>query len=151
VLNVEAQQRNFQRWPVLGTYVWPNYYVGSSFQDEVNWLKNWVTNRLNWMDTNMPHIITSTQESVSDFTVSAFPNPFEQDVTIEYTLTKPGRFTVELFDVMGKSVITKGESRNDPGTYQLTIPAERFTAGVYYYRAKSGNTSPVTGKILKIY
>jgi hypothetical protein len=150
VLNVEAQQRNFQRWPVLGTYVWPNYYVGSSFQDEVNWLKNWVTNRLNWMDVNMPHVITGMQESISDFTVSAFPNPFEQDVTIEYTLTKPGRFTVELFDVMGKSIISKGESRNDPGTYQLTIPAERFTAGVYYYRAKSGNTSPVTGKILKM-
>lgn len=149
VLNAESQQRNFGRWPVLGTYVWPNYYVGSSFQDEVNWLKTWVTNRLNWMDNNMPKVITGTEESISDFTVSAFPNPFEQDITIEYTLTNPGRVTIELFDVMGKSVTTVGESRDHPGTYQLSIPTERFTAGVYYYRANSGNTAPVTGKVVK--
>ncbi len=150
VLNAESQQRNFQRWPVLGTYVWPNYYVGSSFQDEVAWLKTWITNRLNWMDANMPKVITAAEEGVSDFNVSAFPNPFEQDITIEYTLTNPGSFTVELFDVMGKSIITGGESRDQPGTYQLTIPAERFAAGIYYYRASSGNSTPVTGKIVKM-
>ncbi len=145
-----SQQRNFQRWPVLGTYVWPNYYVGSSFQDEVNWLKAWVTNRLNWMDANMPTVITGTEENVSDFTISAFPNPFEQDITIEYTLTNSGRFTVELFDVMGKSVTTTSETRDHPGTYQLTLHAEGFATGVYYYRANSGNTAPVTGKVVKL-
>ncbi|NOS92213.1 MAG: CotH kinase family protein [Cyclobacteriaceae bacterium] len=50
VLNVESQQRNFQRWPVLGQYEWPNYFIGATFQEEVNWLKNWVTERMNWLD-----------------------------------------------------------------------------------------------------
>lgn len=26
----DAQQRNFQQWPTLGAYVWPNFYVGNS-------------------------------------------------------------------------------------------------------------------------
>jgi hypothetical protein len=150
VLNVESQQRNFVRWPVLGTYVWPNYYVGSSFQDEVNWLKQWVTNRLNWMDNNMPKLITDVAESLSDFTVSAFPNPFEENIVVEYTLTNPARFTIEVFDLMGKSVTTHGESRDQPGTYQLSIPAQGFSAGVYYYRANSGTATPVAGKVVKM-
>ncbi|MBL7873571.1 MAG: CotH kinase family protein [Cyclobacteriaceae bacterium] len=150
VLNAEAQQRNFQRWPVLSTYVWPNYYVGSSFQDEVNWLKTWVTSRLNWMDDNMPQLITGTDKSLSDFTLSAFPNPFEKRFTFEYTLTNPGRFTVELFDVMGKPIMKADENRIHPGTYQVNIRTEEFSAGVYYFRASIGNSTSVTGKVVKI-
>jgi hypothetical protein len=150
LLNAEAQQRNFQRWPVLNTYVWPNYYVGNSFQDEVNWLKNWVTNRLNWMDTNMPQVITGAVESVSDFTVSTFPNPFEHDITIEYTITQPGKITIELFDVMGKPVATSRETRDNSGTYQLTIQANEFAKGVYYYKANSESSISIIGKIIKM-
>ena len=46
----EAQQRNFQRWPVLGRQVTCNYYVGHSFQDEVRWLKKWIERRIAWID-----------------------------------------------------------------------------------------------------
>ena len=59
VLNQESQQRNFQRWPVLGQYVWPNSFIGPTFQSEVDWLKDWVTRRLSWLDTNLPEIAIS--------------------------------------------------------------------------------------------
>ena len=48
-----ASQRNFQKWDILGTYVWPNYYVGNTYQDEINFLKNWIGDRLVWIDTNL--------------------------------------------------------------------------------------------------
>ena len=47
----EAQVRNFQRWPVLGVWIWPNWYVGESYQDEVNWMKAWIEGRLAWIDS----------------------------------------------------------------------------------------------------
>lgn len=53
VLN-DAQTRNFQKWSILGTYVWPNFYVGNTYQDEITFLKNWISDRLLWMDNNMP-------------------------------------------------------------------------------------------------
>ena len=53
VLN-DAQQRNFQKWNILGTYVWPNYYVGNSYGEEIQFLKTWISGRLSWMDLNMP-------------------------------------------------------------------------------------------------
>lgn len=49
----EAQQRNFERWPVLNQYVWPNYYIGQTWQDEINWMKNWIKERLQWMDSQL--------------------------------------------------------------------------------------------------
>ena len=42
----EAVERNYNRWLVLGEYVWPNAYVGETFEDEINFLKNWLVARL---------------------------------------------------------------------------------------------------------
>ena len=46
-------KRNFDRWPVLGTYVWPNNYIGSNYEQEINYIKDWITKRLAWLDTNI--------------------------------------------------------------------------------------------------
>ena len=50
----EAQARNYVRWPILGTYVWPNWYIGATYQDEVTWMKQWLSDRLTWMDGQFP-------------------------------------------------------------------------------------------------
>ncbi|MBI3417012.1 MAG: CotH kinase family protein [Verrucomicrobia bacterium] len=46
----EAQARNFKRWRILGHSVWPNTYVGRSYEDEVTWMKQWIRTRLEWID-----------------------------------------------------------------------------------------------------
>ena len=45
-----AAKNNFSKWQVLGEYVWPNDYIGDSFDDEINYLKDWTVNRLEWLD-----------------------------------------------------------------------------------------------------
>ncbi len=47
----EAQERNFERWPILGQYVWPNAAIGESYAEEVSNLKNWIVQRAAWMDS----------------------------------------------------------------------------------------------------
>ena len=42
--------QNFYRWSILGQYVWPNYFVGTTHESEIDYLKNWINLRLNWMD-----------------------------------------------------------------------------------------------------
>ena len=49
----DAQQRNFQKWPILGNYVWPNFYVGNTYQDELQFFKTWIGGRLIWIDNNI--------------------------------------------------------------------------------------------------
>ena len=49
-----AVTRNFQEWNTLGRYLWPNadgFASRRTHQAEVNWMKNWLTTRLAWMET----------------------------------------------------------------------------------------------------
>jgi hypothetical protein len=146
VLNSESAARNFVKWPVLGQYVWPNYYVGSSFQDEVTWLKTWVTNRMNWLDANMPQVITSIEDNTS---LQVFPNPFLNEVYLEYTLAQPGKFEAEWFDASGKVIHKISETQGQSGTYQVTIHTQNWPSGLYYFRAKPGGASGFTGKYIR--
>jgi hypothetical protein len=52
-----ASQRNFERWPVLDTYIWPNRFVGADYESEIRYLKSWLETRLNWLDTNMGDLV----------------------------------------------------------------------------------------------
>jgi hypothetical protein len=50
VLN-ESQERNFQRWSILGVYVWPNPNpIPTTYIGEVTKLKQWFADRLAWID-----------------------------------------------------------------------------------------------------
>jgi hypothetical protein len=48
----EAQVRNYQKWPILGTYVWPNQFIGNTYQEEIDFMSGWLQARLAWMDGN---------------------------------------------------------------------------------------------------
>ena len=52
-ITADARTRNFERWPVLGQYVWPNYnWQNNDYDDEVAYFQNFLVNRLTWMDQN---------------------------------------------------------------------------------------------------
>ena len=48
-----AEQRNTQAWPRWGVYVWPNYYVATSYADEIAYIKEWLAKRIAWMDEQL--------------------------------------------------------------------------------------------------
>ena len=48
-----AEQRNSEAWPRWGVWVWNNYYVASSYEDEIAYIKQWLTKRLAWMDSQL--------------------------------------------------------------------------------------------------
>ncbi len=48
----EAQVRNFERWLILGTYVWPNVApYPATYAEEITALQTWISGRLSWIDT----------------------------------------------------------------------------------------------------
>lgn len=47
------QRRNFARWPILGTWVWPNRVVTGSYDGEMVAMLEWVTARMNWLDEQL--------------------------------------------------------------------------------------------------
>lgn len=52
-LLADAEARNFARWPILDTYVWPNSEVAGSYQGEVDFFRDWMVAHIAWLDANL--------------------------------------------------------------------------------------------------
>jgi hypothetical protein len=139
VLSVDsARQRNFVQWPVLGQYVWPNYYVGQTYTDEVNWLKSWVSQRMAWLDNNLGSLVTAVEENPASFSVNVFPNPFAKEITIEYNLLKPGAVQFEVYNLIGQKLDSFSETQDAGGSYQKSYYPEG-PAGTYILKSYQGD------------
>ena len=45
-----AQQENNDKWQTLGMYVWPNPVVFDTYQEEVDHMKSWYIDRMDWLE-----------------------------------------------------------------------------------------------------
>ncbi len=50
----ESVARNDMRWKLFGVHIWPNNFVGETYEEEIEYLKDWILMRLKWMDANIP-------------------------------------------------------------------------------------------------
>lgn len=48
-----AVDRNFKQWPILGRYVWPNPIVFPTYEEEIDYLKDYISKRIDWIDANL--------------------------------------------------------------------------------------------------
>ena len=126
----DAQVRNYQRWPILGIYVWPNYFIGNTYQEEIDYLKTWLTNRLTWMDNNLPGncALLAINETENNSAIKVFPNPSNGDkITVTGNFQKP---SVELFDVFGKAIAIKHFSSGN----NIELNLSDFPQGIYFLK-----------------
>lgn len=49
----KVQVRNFERWPILSTWVWPNRVVTGSYVGEVSAMNDWLFFRIQWMNAQI--------------------------------------------------------------------------------------------------
>jgi len=49
-------EKNFDKWRILGIYIWPNSFIGNNYDQEINFLKIWIENRLNWLDDSINNL-----------------------------------------------------------------------------------------------
>ena len=48
-----AIDKNFGKWLILGKYIWPNKFIGDSYDSEINYLEEWINERFDWLDQNI--------------------------------------------------------------------------------------------------
>ncbi len=89
----------------------------------------------------------STEIGVTDAAPAAFsvaqntPNPFNPSTTINFSLARAGKTTVDVFNAAGQKVDTLVNANLSAGSHSVTWNAARFSAGVYFYTVKSGEFS----------
>jgi len=79
-----------------------------------------------------------------------YPNPFNPFTTIEFSLPRPGRAALKIYDALGQEVASLVNETLPAGRYRAEWDAGDFPAGVYFYRLKvlEGETDYVETKRL---
>lgn len=96
---------------------------------------------------------TSLKEVFSDvLSGSNYPNPFNGNTTIEYTISETGRVTIDIYDLSGKVVKHLVNDDFLPGSYSTTWDATNNNGtsvgnGFYFFRVSQGNHA-VTAKMV---
>ncbi|HPN34358.1 MAG TPA: T9SS type A sorting domain-containing protein [bacterium] len=68
-----------------------------------------------------------------------FPNPFNPATKINYTIDKPGRVMLKMYNVLGKEMATLVDEVQSAGAYSVTWDASTLPSGVYIYTLQSGS------------
>jgi hypothetical protein len=74
-----------------------------------------------------------------------YPNPFEQETTLEYTLSSEREVTVEVYDVLGRRVrALVNRKQQERGLHRVRWTGtnqhrEPVASGVYFYRVEAGD------------
>ncbi len=139
----EARLRNFARWPVLGKYVWPNYFVGQTYQQEIDYLRQWIKDRVGWLDeqwgTTSIEDEPGRQVGGGEFSLSQnYPNPFNGGTTIRYVLPRQTDVNVSVFDALGRQMVSLVQGNQGAGHHQAFFDGSGLASGVYFYRIQAG-------------
>jgi len=146
----DAVNRNYQRWPIIGQWIWPNYYVGNSYADEVSWMKNWLTNRLLYLNSALPGICGGeVPPTYNGFDIHAGNNPFNSELSFQIGSENNVILKFYLYTVNGTLVKTE-EMKVSPGLNVYKINTQNLPQGMFIYRILKGNNVAATAKVIKI-
>ena len=117
----QAVDRNFERWPTLGQYVWPNYYIGQTYEDEIEYLRNWIIDRMEWMDNELLSTHTTMCLTPENFSINPlYPNPFNQSVSIRYDIPLDSKIKLNVYNINGEHIHTLLNGRKHAGTHTIS-------------------------------
>jgi hypothetical protein len=90
-------------------------------------------------------LITSVTEKPADripetYVLSQnYPNPFNPVTTIQFSLPKPGKISLKIFNLLGEEVATLVSGQLPAGSYTYEWDGSNMASGIYLYRWSVGS------------
>lgn len=138
----ESRVRNFETWPIIGIYVWPNPQpIPQSWEAEVASLKSWISTRLAWLDANLPGTCYYTAlPTVSGARLTISPNPVGTAFRVDGLHSGEQVEQLLVFDAAGAIV----------AQYQGgTVTTLNLRPGYYYTRIITRFRTEVVGLVVQ--
>ena len=66
-----------------------------------------------------------------------YPNPFNPQTIIPFTLVKPSQVRLAVYDVLGRQIAVLVDGMLPAGQHERTFNAGRLASGVYHYRLET--------------
>jgi hypothetical protein len=80
--------------------------------------------------------------------LSSYPNPFQDQTTVCYTLTGTNEVELGVYDVYGKLLRILVNEKQTAGTYNVVFAAGNLPGGFYYCRLNAGGETKTTGIVI---
>lgn len=68
-----------------------------------------------------------------------YPNPFNPSTTIAFTIVKPAKVQVAVYNTIGKKVAVLTNKYYEAGSHSLRFDASELPSGIYFYRLQADN------------
>lgn len=68
------------------------------------------------------------------------PNPISSSATISFSLSKPGKVSLNLYDISGRLVNIIADKEFNEGNHQITLNTKDLGAGIYFLRMQTPET-----------
>ena len=148
----EAQQRHFTQWPILGTYIWPNPQpIPSTYSGEITALKNWLTARLAWLDSNLPNTgaCSFTQPQINGSMQLTTANPVYDFNQATIYSTKAQTIYIRVVDISGRTVVRATlQAQQGKNVLPSTSTMNSLAHGIYFFEISNTTGEKQTIKLL---
>lgn len=130
-------------FPTFKTYDWwaqivmtpgqesEGYAWGYPFGD---WLSNLNSPMIRLMVSRNPLSINGVAQTTPSFNLNAYPNPAQNETTIEYALTSNANVVIVVTDIMGRELVKLNEGNKAANTVnRVSLDTKNFNNGTYFY------------------
>ncbi|MFH1942254.1 MAG: FG-GAP-like repeat-containing protein [bacterium] len=94
-----------------------------------------------WNNTGGTGTLEDDAVTPEQFVLSQnYPNPFNPFTKIQYEITRKGIITLDVYDIIGRRIVTLVNEEKLPGVYEIVFDGSRFPSGLYHYKLRANDT-----------
>ena len=142
--------------------VWPIQFPwASDYNGEIAYMKSWINQRLGWLDDYLGetrerkyYISIANPETEEYISIGAYPNPFQEEVTISLELDQPHSVTIDIYNLNGQRISRLTNRNFSEGYHEIYWDGmdgrgSTSSPGVYIYTVTIDNAVHHNGKLIK--
>ena len=140
--------------PLIGSYTGtnsPGIITSTDTAITLRFISDPFVNNSGFTSTwNCTQLSTGVLEQTNSFALNVFPNPFSDDLQVNYTITEKTEVSLTLVDVLGREILLLVEKNQLAGQHQLELDVSKLqlSKGLYFLRL-SANEKRAIVKIIR--
>jgi len=91
---------------------------------------------------------SNMQPSEYKINLSCYPNPFNDETVISYSIPKDDNISITVYDISGRQVASLIDGYQTAGTYSITFNAKDLVSGVYFVRLEVDGGQSMVQKLV---
>ncbi|MBZ0179162.1 MAG: T9SS type A sorting domain-containing protein [Melioribacteraceae bacterium] len=91
--------------------------------------------------------MTVTNDNEYEISLNNYPNPFNPETTISYSIPKSSLVNITVYDLLGRKIAELINEIKEAGSYEVNFNAENHPSGLFIYKLTT-NVNIVTKKMM---